>query len=146
MQVWTHDRFRFPLPQQHRFPLGKYGLLRERLAETGVARPDEVNEAAPVAWEWLTAVQERDLVERIRDGRLSVREVRGLGLPWSPELVERARRSVAGTIAASRHALEHGVGMNLGGGNHHAGRDFARGFCLFNDVGVALHRLRSDGL
>jgi acetoin utilization deacetylase AcuC-like enzyme len=146
MQVWTHDRFRFPLPQQHRFPLGKYGLLRERLAETGVARPDEVNEAAPVAWEWLTAVQERDLVERIRDGRLSVREVRGLGLPWSPELVERARRSVAGTIAASRHALEHGVGMNLGGGNHHAGRDFARGFCLFNDVGVALHRLRSNGL
>ena len=77
MQVWTHDRFRFPLPERHRFPIGKYGLLRERLAETGVAQPEEVNEAEPVAWEWLTAVQERDLVERIRDGRLSVREVRG---------------------------------------------------------------------
>ena len=91
-------------------------------------------------------MHERGLLERIRDGGLSVREQRGLGLPWSPELVERGRRSVAGTIAAARHALEHGVGMNLGGGTHHAGRDFARGYCLFNDVGVALRRLRADGL
>jgi acetoin utilization deacetylase AcuC-like enzyme len=146
MQVWTHDRFRFPLPEQHKFPLNKYALLRERLADTGVVRPDEVNEPDAAPWEWLWAVQDRDLVERIRDGRLSVREERGLGLPWSPELVERARRAAAGTLAAARHALEHGTGMNLGGGTHHAGRDFARGFCLFNDVGVALHRLRTDGL
>ena len=63
-----------------------------------------------------------------------MREERGLGLPWSPELVERGRRAVAGTLAAARHALERGVAMNLGGGTHHAGRAFARGYCLFNDV------------
>ena len=74
MQVWTHDRWRFPLPEQHRFPINKYALLRERLAEDGVVRPDEINEPGPVPWGWLTAVQDRDLVERIRDGRLSVRE------------------------------------------------------------------------
>jgi acetoin utilization deacetylase AcuC-like enzyme len=75
-----------------------------------------------------------------------VREERGLGLPWSAALVERGRRSVGGTIAAARHALRQGVGMNLGGGTHHAGRAFARGYCLFNDVAVALAALRRDGL
>jgi acetoin utilization deacetylase AcuC-like enzyme len=75
---------------------------------------------------------------------MGVREVRGLGLPWSPELVERGRRSVAGTVEAARHALRAGLGMNLGGGTHHAGRAFARGYCLFNDVVVALVRLRAE--
>ena len=69
---------------------------------------------------------------------MSVREQRGLGLPWSAELVERGRRSVGGTIEAARLALDRGAGMNLGGGTHHAGRAFARGYCLFNDVAVAL--------
>ena len=75
-----------------------------------------------------------------------MREQRGLGLPWSEVLVERGRRSVGGTVAAARRALRHGIGMNLGGGTHHAGRDFARGYCLFNDVVVTLARLRSEGL
>ena len=86
------------------------------------------------------------LLSRIREGCLTVREERGLGLPWSRELVERGRARSAGTVAAARHALEHGVAMNLGGGTHHAGRDFARGYCLFNDVAVALAELRRDGL
>ena len=75
-----------------------------------------------------------------------MREERGLGLPWSEVLVERGRRSVGGTLAAARRALERGIGMNLGGGTHHAGRDFARGYCLFNDVAVTLAQLRSEGL
>jgi acetoin utilization deacetylase AcuC-like enzyme len=98
-----------------------------------------------VPWEWIEAVQDPALVDRIRTGALSVREQRGLGLPWSPALVERARRTTAGTVAAAQRALERGVGMNLGGGTHHAGYDFARGYCLFNDVAVALARLRAGG-
>jgi acetoin utilization deacetylase AcuC-like enzyme len=85
-------------------------------------------------------------MERIRTGTMTVREQRGLGLPWSPELVERGRRSVGGTVMAARGALAEGLGMNLGGGTHHAGRAFARGYCLFNDVAVALIRLRAEGL
>jgi acetoin utilization deacetylase AcuC-like enzyme len=94
---------------------------------------------------WRAAVHDGGLLERVRAGGLTLREARGLGLPWSAELVERARRAVGGTVAAARFALEHGLGMNLGGGTHHAGRDFARGYCLFNDVGVALALLRSEG-
>ena len=140
MVVWTHDRWRFPLPGGHRFPIEKYALLRERVAAGGV----EVREAAAVPWPWLEAVHDAALLERIRTGSLSVREQRGLGLPWSPELVERGRRSVGGTVEASRDALRGGLGMNLGGGTHHAGRTFARGYCLFNDVAVALVRLREE--
>jgi acetoin utilization deacetylase AcuC-like enzyme len=141
VKVWTHDRWRFPLPERHRFPIEKYTLLRERVEAEGI----EVLEADPVPWAWLEAVHAPDLMERIRTGAMSAREERALGLPWSAALVERGRRSVGGTVAAAAQALERGLGMNLGGGTHHAGRDFARGFCLFNDVAVALARLRAEG-
>ena len=146
VELWTHDRWRFPLPARHRFPIDKYPLLRARVIADGIARPAEIHETEPVPWALLERVHDHDLLARIRDGRLSVREQRGLGLPWSPQLVERGRRSVAGTLAAARHALEHGVAMNLGGGTHHAGHAFARGFCLFNDVVAALAELRAGGL
>jgi acetoin utilization deacetylase AcuC-like enzyme len=145
MRLWTHDRWRFPLPERHRFPIDKYALLRERVVADGIVEPADVLEPDPAPWAWIEAVHDGALVERIRDGSLTLRESRGLGLPWSPELVERARRAVAGSVEAARFALEHGLGMNLGGGTHHAGRDFARGYCLFNDAGVALSLLRGEG-
>ena len=146
MHIWTHHRCRFPLPPQHRFPVDKYARLAERVVAEGLAAPDEVHEPAPIGWDALAAVHDADLLARIRDGGLSLREERGLGLPWSPQLVERARRTTSGTLHAARHALRHRVAMNLGGGTHHAGRAFARGYCLFNDVAVALAGLRRDGL
>src|SRR5688572_5395674 len=146
MDLWTHHRWRFPLPPRHKFPIDKYALLAERVVADGIATARELHEAEPAEWSELAAVHDPGLLSRIREVRLSVREQRGLGLPWSAALVERGRRSVGGTIAAARHALGHGVGMNLGGGTHHAGRDFARGYCLFNDVAVALAELRRDGL
>jgi acetoin utilization deacetylase AcuC-like enzyme len=145
MRLWTHDRWRFPLPEHHRFPIDKYSLLRERVVADGIVSAADVLEPEPVPWAWLEAVHDGALVSRIRRGELTVRECRGLGLPWSPELVERARRAVGGSVEAARFAVAHGLGMNLGGGTHHAGRDFARGYCLFNDVAVALSVLRAEG-
>jgi acetoin utilization deacetylase AcuC-like enzyme len=141
VEVWSHDRWGVPLPPGHRFPIAKYRLLRERVE--GLV---EVRESDAVPWDWLAAVHDEALLARIRDGAMTLREVRGLGLPWSEMLVERGRRSVGGTLEAARRALARGVGMNLGGGTHHAGRDFARGYCLFNDVAVAVARLRAEGL
>lgn len=140
-EVWSHARWHIPLPEGHKFPISKYSLLVERVS--GLVT---VLESEPVPWEWLGLVHEAPLLDRIRTGQMSTREQRGLGLPWSEVLVERGRRSVGGTVAAARRALRHGVGMNLGGGTHHAGRDFARGYCLFNDVAVAVARLRAEGL
>jgi acetoin utilization deacetylase AcuC-like enzyme len=143
MEVYAHDRWTIPLPAGHRFPIDKYRLLRERVEADGLA---VVRESEAVPWAWLEAVHDGALVARIREGALTLREERGLGLPWSEALVERGRRSVGGTLGAARRALEVGIGMNLGGGTHHAGRDFARGYCLFNDVAVTLARLRAEGV
>jgi acetoin utilization deacetylase AcuC-like enzyme len=85
-------------------------------------------------------------VRRYCDGTLDAAELRRLGFPWSPALVERSYRAVGGTIAAARHALATGISMNLAGGTHHAFPDHGEGFCVFNDVAVAIRLLRRDGL
>src|SRR4051812_36038602 len=120
MHLWTQHRARFPLPPHHRFPLEKYALLAERVVADGLATPDELHEPDPIGWSALAQVHDCGLLSRIREGCLTAREERALGLPWSARLVDRGRRSVAGTVAAARHALDCGVAMNLGGGTHHA--------------------------
>src|SRR5215216_1947258 len=80
VEVWTHHRWRFPLPPHHRFPIEKYGLLAERLVADGLAAPDELREAPPVEWGELAAVHDRGLLSRIREGRLTLREQRVLVL------------------------------------------------------------------
>ena len=145
MRLWTHDRFTFPLPARHRFPLAKYALLRERVLLDGLAASEELGEAAAVPWDDLALVHDRDFLERVRTGAMDVREQRVLGLPWSVELVERARRAAGGTVEAAWDAVQLGLGMNLGGGTHHAARAAARGYCLVNDVAVAVAVLRRAG-
>jgi acetoin utilization deacetylase AcuC-like enzyme len=137
VKVFYCDQFVLPLPADHRFPMRKYTLLRERLIETAVLKPDEllVPEAA-------TDVQIRlahtaAYWEKVKHGALSPKEIRRMGFPWSPQLVERSRRSVGGTIAACRAALEDGIAVNLAGGTHHAFPDFGAGFCVLNDVAIA---------
>ncbi len=144
VRFWAHDHHEFPLPEGHRFPLGKYRLLRERLVAEGLARPGDIRASEPADWALLGRVHQAAYLERVRDGRLSDREERVLGLPWSAELVERGRRSTQGTVEAARDAMALGHGMNLGGGTHHAGRAAGRGYCLFNDLAVAITQLRAE--
>jgi acetoin utilization deacetylase AcuC-like enzyme len=140
--AFAHDRFTYPLPDGHRFPLGKYRLVREGAeAMPGV----EVRDARPARREELALAHAPGYLSRIEMGTRSRREALALGLPWSPELVERARRSVGATIMAAEAALERGVAANLGGGTHHAFPDSGRGFCVFNDVVVSTRSLRRAG-
>jgi acetoin utilization deacetylase AcuC-like enzyme len=142
MRAFAHDVFTYPLPVGHRFPLPKYRMVREAAeALAGL----EVRETEAAGWDDIRRAHSDDWVERVRTGRLERREELALGLPWSPELVERARRATGATIQAARAALEDGVAANLGGGTHHAFADVGRGFCVFNDVVTALRVLRSEG-
>ena len=142
ISVLAHDRFDYPLPAGHRFPLGRYRMLREaiqddpRLAvrESRAARDDE-----------LALVHSAGYLARATRGALGSRERAALGLPWSAQLVERARRSVGATLEAADAALEDGVAVNLGGGTHHAFPDAGRGYCMFNDVVCAIRTLRGAG-
>jgi acetoin utilization deacetylase AcuC-like enzyme len=142
VRFWSYDRQPFPLPEGHRFPAGKYRLLREAVEAEELG---EVWHAGPVPWARLEAVHDPDYLAALRAGTLDGRAIRALGLPWSRELVERARRSVQATIQAAGDALDGGLGMNLGGGTHHAGRAQARGYCLLNDVPVTIAALRAAG-
>ena len=141
MRAFAHDLFTYPLPAGHRFPLDKYRLVREAAEELASV---EVQEAEAAGWDQLRRTHDEAWVERVRDGRLARREELALGLPWSPELVERSRRSTGATIMAARAALEDGVAANLGGGTHHAFAHSGRGFCVFNDVVTALRELRAS--
>ena len=142
MRAFAHDVFTYPLPPGHRFPLGKYRLVRE---EAEASPAIQVAEARAATDEELALAHEPAYVERISATGLTRREELALGLPWSPELVERARRSVGATLLAADAALADGIGANLGGGTHHAFAGSARGFCVFNDVVVTVRALRRGG-
>lgn len=144
MRAYYSDTFHFPLPEGHRFPMAKYSLLRERLLSEGVLQEDDLAVPDPARDEQLCLVHDVQYVERVAAGRLTEKEIRRIGFPWSPELVERSRRSVGGTIAACRSALREGVAANLAGGTHHAHPGFGSGFCVFNDVAVAARVVQQE--
>jgi len=146
LHLWSSARYTFPLPLGHRFPIAKYELLRQRVVGDGLARRSHVHEPDRASREALRLVHTDDYVTRFTDGRLEPTELRRLGFPWSPALVERSYRAVGGTCEAARAALGHGVAMNLAGGTHHAFADRGEGFCVFNDVAVAIRTLQRDGL
>src|SRR5512140_439115 len=118
MQVFYATEFVLPLPPGHRFPMAKYQLLRDRL-------PHEVSglqlmRADPATDGELALVHSPAYVSAISDGSIDPKAMREIGFPWSPAMVERARRSVGATIAACRTALREGVAANIAGGTHHA--------------------------
>jgi len=145
MKVFSCDQFTFPLPEGHRFPLPKYSLLSQAVEAAGLVAPGDLRVPEPATDEQILRAHDADYLWRVGNGQLTPQEIRRIGLPWSPELVVRARYSVGGTIAACRAALEDGLAVNLAGGTHHASRDRGQGFCLFNDSIIAVRVLQAEG-
>jgi acetoin utilization deacetylase AcuC-like enzyme len=145
LHVWSSARYTFPLPAGHRFPIGKYELLRRRVVAEGLVPPAMVHDPGRASDEALRRAHTDDYVSRLTEGRLTTAELRRLGFPWSDALVERSYRAVGGTCASARAALEYGVAMNLAGGTHHAFPNHGEGFCVFNDVAVAIRMLQAEG-
>ena len=143
--AWSSAAYVLPLPAGHRFPIAKYARLRDRVVAEGVLPAAHVCDPPRATREELLLVHDAEYVDALDAGTLEASATRRLGFPWSEALVERSHRSVGGTIAAARAALEHGVAMNLAGGTHHAFRGHGEGFCVFNDVAVALRVLQRDG-
>jgi acetoin utilization deacetylase AcuC-like enzyme len=125
--------------------MAKYALLREGVLAAGLVAPEHLHNPPRAALDDLLRVHTADYVQQITDGTLPAAEQRRIGLPWSPEFVERAWRVVRGTIEASEAAMDHGIAMNLAGGTHHAFPHRGEGFCTFNDVAVAVRRLQHLG-
>lgn len=142
MKAYYSDHFVLPLPPNHRFPMGKYALLREKVAHARIAElrvPDAATDSQ------ILLAHDYDYLEKVKSGILSAAEMRRIGFPWSEQMVERSRRSVGGTISACRDALAYGVAANLAGGTHHAGADHGEGYCVFNDVAIAARTMQHEG-
>src|ERR1700752_22861 len=142
MRVFYTPRYYAAIGEGHIFPIRKFELVRNRLVAEGILRNEELFEPEPASIEDVRLVHTEDYVTRLCNGTLTPKEIRRLGLPWSESLVTRSFYAVGGTIAAALSALEDGYGSNLAGGTHHSFADRGEGFCVLNDVAVAIRTLR----
>jgi acetoin utilization deacetylase AcuC-like enzyme len=132
--------------ENHVFPIRKFELVRDKLLGEGTLQSSEIFEPQPAEIEQVLLVHTEDYISRLRNGTLTAKEIRKLGLPWSESLVRRSFLATSGTINGARHALVNGVASNLAGGTHHAFPDRGEGFCVLNDVAVAIEVLKREAL
>jgi acetoin utilization deacetylase AcuC-like enzyme len=125
--------------------MSKYPLLKERLVAEGLLETADILTPGPLAIETLRLVHTAEYLDKLTAGGLSLPEQRRLGLPWSEALWLRSRLASSGTLLAARAALEQGLAANLAGGTHHAFADHGEGFCVLNDVAIAIMQLRAEG-
>jgi acetoin utilization deacetylase AcuC-like enzyme len=131
----------------HVFPTRKYQLVCTRLLATGVVHEADLVEPQPAAWDDLGLVHTQEYLAKVRDGTMTDEDIAQLELPWSSAVVEGFRAMVGGTIEAARLAMrEQTLVSHIGGGLHHAFPNHGEGFCLFNDVAVAIRLLQCDGI
>lgn len=145
MRVSYHPDYFVALPEGHPFPMAKFPELHDVLLEGDWITPGDVMPMEEASRELLGLVHEREYLDRLFDFSLPPQEERKMGLPWTPQLLRRSRLAVSGTLNAAHAALADGMAGNLGGGTHHAMPDHGRGFCIFNDVAIALRHLLNAG-
>lgn len=143
MQVFYATQFVLPLPAGHRFPMAKYGRLRDRLAAEYPAI--RLGQADPASDGELALVHTPAYIQAVENGTLSAAAQREIGFPWSPAMADRARRSVGATVQACRAAMAgEGIAANIAGGTHHSYADKGSGFCVFNDAAVAARLMQAE--
>lgn len=137
VQFYFPDTPELPLPEAHRFPAGKYRMLRDKILREGILDGAELLPSPLAERDDLLRAHTSAYVDSVLDGTLAPDIQRRIGLPWSKVLAARSRATVGGSIAAARAALQDGVSGQLAGGTHHAHPEFGSGFCVFNDLAVA---------
>ena len=145
MRFFYPDVEAMPVPAGHRFPAGKYQMLRALIATEAILTPSMLVAAPPAERTDLLRAHSAAYVDAVFEGTLAPDIIRRIGLPWSPALVRRSRATVGGAMASARSALKTGLSGQLAGGTHHAHRDFGSGFCVFNDLAVAALTLLEEG-
>lgn len=146
LPVVYHPDYTTALPEGHRFPMQKFRLLQEQLLRERVIRPEQLHQPELPPTAWLEAVHTPEYVQAYCQGSLEPKVQRRIGLPWSPELVQRTCRAVGGTVLTAHLALRYGLACNTAGGTHHAFRSYGSGFCIFNDLAIAAQVLLQQGL
>jgi acetoin utilization deacetylase AcuC-like enzyme len=141
IKIAFHSTYKYPLPEGHRFPMEKYDLLKEQLLYEGTY--NEINFFAPSAMDidFLALTHDAQYLDKLFNQTLTAKEIRAIGFPMKPLLVERGRHIAQGTYEAALSAIEFGIGLNIAGGTHHSFSDRGEGFCIFNDIALAANIL-----
>ena len=145
LHAWSSAHYVIALPEGHRFPIAKYAMLRDAVLAEGVVAREALHDPARTPLEDVHRVHDPEYIARLVSGTMPAAEQRTLGFPWSEGLVERSFRASGGTLEAADHALRAGIAMNLAGGTHHAFTTHGEGFCVLNDVAIAVRSLRAQG-
>ena len=145
MEIYYSDQFDLNLPDGHRFPGQKYGMLRRALMEEGIVAVERLCRAEPLSPEAVTIAHDRDYVDAIESGSIDPAAMRRIGFPWTPQIPLRARATLGGALSAAKAALRDGFSGQLAGGTHHAHAGFGSGYCVFNDFAVVARTLLNDG-
>ena len=144
MKCVYHPSYQVALPPGHPFPMSKYSLLRDQLLAEGIVATGDILQPEPLDASALGLVHTPEYLAKLATSGLSAAEQRRLGLPWSEALWQRSRLASAGTLLAARTALDQGLAANLAGGTHHAFADHGEGFCVLNDVAIAIRKLQAE--
>lgn len=142
MRCFYSERLELPLPSGHPFPMEKFRVSKDMLLERRILRPDEVVEVGSADPRLLEGVHDADYIRRIEGGLLDRKEQLKLGLPAGRELFRRSLTEVEATRRACHAALQEGIGVCLAGGTHHAFAAHGEGYCVFNDVAIAIRDLQ----
>jgi len=138
------DAYYLPIGE-HVFPAEKYRLIHEQLLRSGVAAPDDFLAPQPARDADILLAHTPAWVTKLRNGTISPREELMLEVPYSAELVRAFWLAAGGSILAAQCALRDRVGISIGGGFHHAFADHGEGFCMINDIAIAIRRLQHEG-
>ena len=143
LHVVHHADYMAPRPERGTFKFDKYWLVMEALREAGTALT--VHAPEPIDRHWLEAVHDPDYVEEVLSATVPPLKERRIGFPVTPAIASRVRHTASGTWLAAQLAMRHGYAANSAGGSHHALAECGAGYCVFNDLAVAAHRLLAEG-
>jgi acetoin utilization deacetylase AcuC-like enzyme len=140
-----HPDYVAPLPDDHRFPMDKFGAVMRALERRRLAAWGAVHTPEEIAREWVEAAHTADYAAALWSGALGEEAERRIGFAITPRVLRRSRLASAGTLLTAQLALQHGMASNTAGGSHHAHPGFGSGFCVLNDVAIAAHQLLATG-
>jgi acetoin utilization deacetylase AcuC-like enzyme len=127
--------------QGHVFRSDKFeAALNLLITEGAVSKNDIISPRPPSKADLLLAHTPAWVGKNLRY-KFTPRDSAAAGFEITSVLARAHLMNVGGTILASRLALENGIGINCGGGAHHAFADHGEGFCLLNDLAVAVKKL-----
>ncbi|MEH0073787.1 histone deacetylase [Pannonibacter sp. Pt2] len=144
--VVHHPAYCAELPEEHRFPMNKFRRVAEMALAEGLVPGGKFMKPRAAPAEWVALAHDPAYVEQVFSTAVPPAIAREIGFPMTQSIALRGRCATGGSVLTGYLALEHGLACNTAGGSHHARKAHGAGFCVFNDVAVAIRVMQADGV